>query len=337
MIGRSIAPEESVFPRLRSAIPTSASTVKPAAMVSQADGAGGPLTYEPRQPRWTLNDLLVAESVTDSLELILARIKHRTLIYDTWNFKSVDPNGGDFFACNFHGPPGTGKTLCVEALAHGLGVGIVEIIYSGLESKFKGETCKNISQAFRAAKRSNALLFFDEAEGMLGRRLSSVQQAMDHEVNMARLTVLRELDNYRGVIAFATNGFANYDPAIVRRIAHHVEVPLPDSSLRARLWQQKVPLAVPGREVLDFTTLAVASEGLSGADILVAARLGVHRLALKGHGLSLQDALLIEAKSVLRSKQANERSGPVASLKTLPIAEAATLVASECAKSTPQL
>lgn len=198
----------------------------------------------------------------------IGAMRHHKTIYSDWGFGAVDPMGRNMIL-NLYGPPGTGKTLAAEALAGTLQQNYLHIGISELESKYVGETAKNIAGAFKTAATEGALLFFDEADTLLGARLSSVTQGIDNEINAMRSTLLIELERFEGVVVFATNFAKNYDNAFVSRIRYHIEFRLPDFEGRKQLWER---LLVPGIPLVeDRGTLiercANASEGLSGREI----------------------------------------------------------------------
>jgi hypothetical protein len=224
-IGKAIPPEESIA-RLR---PAADAAQEPQAV--ESNGANPSPSFVEREPRRCLSDLVLPQSVLAALDVLKSRLRNHDLIYRQWDFQSVDP-GGMSAAINFYGPPGTGKTMCAEALAHELGKPIIEVSYAEIESKYVGDTPKNIVAAFDCARRTDALLFFDEADSILGRRLTSVTQSADHGVNVSRAVMLKQLDAFAGVVVFATNLARNIDGAFVRRILQHVEVPLPDEACR---------------------------------------------------------------------------------------------------------
>jgi AAA+ superfamily predicted ATPase len=200
-------------------------------------------------------------------EAIGAMRYHKT-IYSDWGFGAVDPTGRNLIL-NLYGPPGTGKTLAAEALAGTLKRQYIHIGIAELESKYVGETAKNITAAFQRAAAEGALLFFDEADTLLGARLSSVTQGIDNEINAMRSTLLIELERFEGLVVFATNFAKNYDSAFVSRIRYHIEFQLPDLDARTRLWQRMLVPGIPLDE--DRTALiarcAAASDGLSGREI----------------------------------------------------------------------
>ena len=157
--------------------------------------------------------------------------------------------------------------MCVEALARDLEKKLIDVSYAELESKYVGDTGKNIVAAFVAARKQNAVLFFDEADSILGRRMTEVTQAADQAVNVARAVMLKQLDAFDGIVAFATNLAKNFDMAFVRRIPFHIEIPLPDEFGLKRIVQELVPHKVPFREKIDFGRIAQASVGMSGGDL----------------------------------------------------------------------
>ncbi len=219
-------------------------------------------------PRRRLADLIVSDATRRQLNGLLTKVRHHHVLYDTFGLSEVDPYGGRT-AINLYGPPGTGKTFAAEALANELGLGIIRANYAEIESKFVGETAKNIKAAFQKAREVNAVLFFDEADSILGRRLSNITQSTDHAVNVSRSVMLLELDRFSGVTIFATNLASNYDTAFVRRILGHVEMPLPDAEARARLWRSHIPARMPvALEPADWERLIAETEGLAGGDIL---------------------------------------------------------------------
>lgn len=227
------------------------------------------LPHELRTPRITLEkDVVLAPETRRMFEEAIGAMRHHKTIYTDWGFGAVDPTGRNMIL-NFYGPPGTGKTLAAEALAGTLHRQYVHIGISELESKYVGETAKNITAAFKAAAAENALLFFDEADTLLGARLSSVTQGIDNEINAMRSTLLIELERFEGIVVFATNFAKNYDSAFVSRIRYHIEFKLPDFEGRKQLWDRLLVPGVPLQEErpLILARAAAASDGLSGREI----------------------------------------------------------------------
>lgn len=244
-------------------------------------------------PRFTLENDVILSNVTEVyIDECLARLRFHHLIYQEWGFAQVDPMGMTAIL-NFYGPPGTGKTLCAEAMAGKLGLPFISLGISELESKFMGETAKNIRAAFEQAKVTGALLFFDEADTLLGKRLSSVTQGVDNEVNAMRSTLLIELERFEGIVIFATNFARNYDDAFRSRIGYHIEFTLPDHDARYRLWDRfllsGIPLDEPRNDMLE--KLAEISAGLSGREIRTCMRLAMPKALLGAEQKNIPPAL----------------------------------------------
>lgn len=224
-------------------------------------------SFRAETPKRMFEDLVVTEKVRHRIKSALSRIRHHKKLYEEWQLRKVDPHRAGT-AINLFGPPGTGKTFCAEAIAHYLNKKIIRVNYAEIESKYVGETPKNITAAFRRAKEADAVLFFDESDSILGKRLTNITQSADHGVNVSRAVMLTQLDSFGGVVVFATNLARNYDGAFVRRILAHIEFELPDLACRERLWRFLIPTELPRSSEVDPVWLARHSTGLSGGDML---------------------------------------------------------------------
>lgn len=265
-------------------------------------------TVEP--PRRQLKDLILPESARLQLRSLLTKIKYHHILYEDFGLSEIDPYGGRT-AINLYGPPGTGKSFAAEAIAHELGLGLIRANYAEIESKYVGETAKNIQAAFQKAKETKALLFFDEADSILGRRLSNISQSTDHAVNVSRSVMLLELDHFSGVTVFATNLASNYDTAFIRRILGHVEMPLPDAEGRARLWRSHIPTRLPVQlDDGDWERLVSETEGLAGGDILNSVVYATSR-ALEREGVACRITLNDFLFAIAAGKRAKKEIGMV--------------------------
>ena len=258
-------------------------------------------------PQKTLEDLVLPEVTRQEIDSLLQKVKLHHVLYENFGLGKVDLSGGRT-AINLYGPPGTGKSVTAEAIANALGKQIIRVNYAEIESKFVGETPKNIKEAFQFAKENDAVLFFDEADSILGKRLSNVNQSTDHAVNVSRSVMLLELDSFKGVTLFATNFMSNYDSAFVRRIIGHIEMPLPTKQGRMQLYQKMIPAEYP-KNITDEELYHIVchSEGFSGAEILnVIINAATYALNREGIGCKvvLQDFELA-IKRVKDAKKAN--------------------------------
>ena len=228
-------------------------------------------TFAPRKPLRTMSDLIVPQSVRHRIDLALSQVDNHEVLYQEWNLKKIDPYRTGT-ALNFYGPSGTGKSLAAEAIASHRGQQLIDVSYAEIESKYVGDTPKNIEACFRQATAHNAVLVFNEADSILGSRLSNVTQSADHSVNVSRAVMLSQLDAFGGLVVFTTNFPRNYDAAFVRRILVHVRFDLPDEATRHALWETLIPAQIPRAEPLDLAILAASSPGLSGGDMVNAVK-----------------------------------------------------------------
>src|SRR3954454_23478687 len=187
-------------------------------------------------PERTFADVILPPATRRTLDEALAQVRNHTLIFNRWGLGERHASGLGL-AFNFAGPPGTGKTICAEAIAHSLGMKLLVVDYAEVESMWAGETPKNIAAAFRAASEQRAVLFFDEADAIAARRSTSgAALPYQREANITVNVLLRELEQFNGVVIFATNLAANFDPAFERRIRTHVRFEMPGPEERERIW-----------------------------------------------------------------------------------------------------
>jgi SpoVK/Ycf46/Vps4 family AAA+-type ATPase len=206
-------------------------------------------------PERTFADVVLPPETRRTLDDALAQVRNHNLIFGRWGLGERHATGLGL-AFNFAGPPGTGKTICAEAIAHALGMKLLVVDYAEVESMWMGETPKNIAGAFRAAVEQNAVLFFDEADAIAVRR-SAGTLPQDRESNVTVNVLLRELEAFNGVVIFATNLAANFDPAFERRIRTHVRFVIPGVDERERIWQVQIhPRKTPLGPDVNFRELA---------------------------------------------------------------------------------
>jgi SpoVK/Ycf46/Vps4 family AAA+-type ATPase len=218
------------------------------------------------EPRRSFDDVVLPATTLRALNHALALVRKHDLIFDKWGLAERHSSGLGL-AFHFAGPPGTGKTICAEALAFALDKRLLVVRYAELESRWVGQTSKHVAAVFRAAARQDAVLFFDEADAIAGRRFTSIGAAYEREANAIVNVLLHELESFPGVVIFATNLAANIDPAFERRIRTHILFEMPDIEERERIWRvqlhaRKTPLA----KDVDFRALAEAYPR-SGGDI----------------------------------------------------------------------
>ena len=217
-------------------------------------------------PARSLADIVLPAQTRRTLEQALAEVRNHNLIFSQWGLGERHTSGRGL-AFNFAGPPGTGKTICAEAIAHELGLKLLVVDYAETESMWFGETPKNIVGAFRAATKENAVLLFDEADAIATRRSAGAGLPHQRESNLTVNVLLRELEQFNGIVIFATNLAANFDPAFERRIRAHVRFEMPGAEERARIWELHVhPKKTPLGNDVDFRRLGERYV-MSGGDI----------------------------------------------------------------------
>jgi SpoVK/Ycf46/Vps4 family AAA+-type ATPase len=238
----------------------------PSSIFSLLIGNPSARAVETIKPQRTFSDVVLPAETRRMLEDALAQVRNHSLIFDRWGLGDRHTTGRGL-AFNFAGPPGTGKTICAEAIAHALGMKLLVVDYAEVESMWMGETPKNIVSVFRSAGEQKAVLFFDEADAIASRRSVGVGLAYQREANATVNVLLRELDSFNGVVIFATNLAANFDPAFERRIRAHVRFTLPGVDERERIWRVQIhPRKTPLAGDVNFRALAERFE-MTGGDI----------------------------------------------------------------------
>lgn len=246
----AVAEQES---RRRPGAPAPSAEDLAAACRSQSNQNLGDLAVKV-DPRYSWDDLVLPEAKTAQLREICSQVRHHHRVYELWGFGRKLAHGKGLSAL-FAGPPGTGKTMAAEVLAGEVGLGLFKIDLSGVVSKYIGETEKNLSRIFREARTSNAILFFDEADALFGKR-TEVADAHDRYANIETSYLLQQLDEHEGVVLLASNLRANLDEAFTRRIRYVVDFPFPDAAHRQRIWEAHFPAEAPVADDVDPATLA---------------------------------------------------------------------------------
>ena len=210
------------------------------------------------EPSAGWDELVLPEPERRRLVEIVDQVAHRTLVYDEWGFGRRGSRGLGISAL-FAGPSGTGKTLAAEVMASALRLDLYRIDLSSVVSKYIGETEKNLRRVFDAAEGGGAILFFDEADALFGKR-SEVKDSHDRYANIEINYLLQRMESYRGLAILATNMKGTLDPAFLRRIRFVVGFPFPDATLRAEIWRRTFPRDAPtaGLDVLKLARLNLA-------------------------------------------------------------------------------
>lgn len=189
--------------------------------------------FKPRAPKYSFDRVILPEKTVEKIHEAIGIIECENKVFGDWGLYEIQPHPSS--ALSFYGPSGTGKTMAAEAIANKLNKKILEVSYADVESKFHGEGPKKVKAIFLAASRENAVLFFDEADSLLSRRLTNVTQGSEQAINSMRSQLLICLEQFKGIVIFATNLVANYDKAFLTRLIS-VEFTTPDAPTRKRIW-----------------------------------------------------------------------------------------------------
>ena len=242
----------------------------------------------------TWDDLVLPATETETLQQIAAQVRDRDRVYDDWGFRQKLSRGLGVSAL-FAGASGTGKTMAAEVIANELQLHLYRIDLSAVVSKYIGETEKNLSKLFDAAEDGGAILFFDEADALFGKR-SEVKDARDRHANIEINYLLQRLEAFGGLAILATNIRSSLDTAFVRRLRFIVTFPSPGHKERLRLWQKVFPAQTP-LEDLDYERLARLN--LAGGNI--------HAVAINAAFLAARDEAAIGMAHILAAAKAEYR------------------------------
>jgi hypothetical protein len=282
-----------------------APTLFRAAREQSGDALGSLAVRIDRRLGW--NELVLPPATLARLHDVAAAIANRGLVQRTWRMGrlSLSPDG---LAVLFQGVSGTGKTMAASVIAGELGLDLYRIELAGVVSKYIGETEKNLDRIFRAARRSNAILLFDEADALFGRR-SEVKDAHDRYANLEVAYLLQRMEEHDGPVILATNLARNMDQAFARRLHYIVEFPKPDVTGRESLWRQMLAPPLPCADDVDPCRLAKVFD-LTGGEIRKTALEAAFVAAANGRVVTM-------AQLVTASTRELQRQGKVISAREI--------------------
>lgn len=191
------------------------------------------MNYHASEPRYSFEQVVLPAAVLEKIEEAIGIIEVESKVFDDWGLRSIMPVASS--ALSFYGPPGTGKSMAAEAIAKKLGKKILSASYADIESKYHGEGPKMVKAIFKAAENDNAVLFLDESDSLLSKRLTNVTDGSAQAINSMRSQLLISLEQFRGIVIFATNLVINYDKAFLSRLIN-IEFAYPDAEEREKIW-----------------------------------------------------------------------------------------------------
>lgn len=244
----------------------------------------------PITPSYTWDDIVLPPAKLTQLREVAAHIKHQGTVYGDWGFKDKFSLGAGLIAL-FTGPSGTGKTMATEIIAHDVGLALHKIDLATVVSKYIGETETNLRRIFDEARDTNAILLFDEADALFGKR-SEVRDAHDRYANIEVNYLLQRVEEHDGTVILTTNFEGNIDDAFRRRIHLSIDFPAPDRASRERIWRQIFPADTPVGD-LDYEYLA--SLDIAGGNIRNIAQIAAF--------LAADDGQRVEMPHVIRAAE----------------------------------
>ncbi|MBR1550222.1 MAG: AAA family ATPase [Bacteroidales bacterium] len=264
--------------------------------------------FEAEEPLYSLDEVVMNDDERDAIMRAVTLVKEKELIFKRWNFSKVDKHTKSILC--FHGAPGTGKTMAAHGVARFLGKKILVGSYAQIESEFVGVGAKNLKAFFECARVQDAVLFIDEADTFLSKRLPSSNESAKHYNSMSN-ELYQLIEGFDGCIIFASNHIKDFDPAVISRIIEPVEFKLPDQPTRKRilsnLWQEEFPVEGGKSEEL-LTLLSERTEGFSGRDIrkalLIANANAAYRMKVVG---GMNDSDIVVPKDILLDSFAEVR------------------------------
>lgn len=212
--------------------------------------------YHAEEPRYSFNQVILPDSLRTLIEEAIGTILVEQKVFDEWGLRTIIPNASS--ALSFYGPPGTGKSMAAEAIAQKLGKKVLRATYADIESKYLGEGPKMVKAIFYAAERDDAVLFLDESDSLLSKRLVNTSEPTAQSINSMRSQLLICLEQFKGIVIFATNLVVNYDKAFLSRLIN-IEFKRPDAKAREAIWFQHLKgegLRIPLAEDVDIHELA---------------------------------------------------------------------------------
>lgn len=246
------------------------------------------------------NDLVLPPGTLRQVREVASAIQHHHLIYGQWGFARRVSSGRGLKVL-FAGASGTGKTMATGVVARSLGLDLYKIDLSGVVSKYIGETEKNLDRIFEAARNANAILFFDEADALFGKR-SEVKDAHDRYANIEVSYLLQKLEEHEGAVILASNLSHNIDRAFSRRMHYVVEFPMPDEVQREQIWRGMFPTQAPLGADVNFEFLARRFT-IAGGDIQNVALDAAFLAASDGRVVSMSHLVKAMSRQLLKNGQ----------------------------------
>ena len=260
--------------------------------------------YQAEEPRFSFDQVILSTETCKCIEEAIGIIEVEGKVFDEWGLRSIIPIASS--ALSFYGPPGTGKTMAAEAVAHKIGRKILIATYADIESKFHGEGPKMVKAIFKAAERDNAVLFLDESDSLLSKRLTNVTDGSSQAINSMRSQLLISLEQFKGIVIFATNLVINYDRAFLSRLIN-IEFTLPGKAEREKIWWKHLKsdkIRIPLSDDVDISAISMEYE-FCGREIKNSVKNACISVALDNRNEVMQRDLIFACE---RTKSESEKA-----------------------------
>lgn len=278
--------------------------------------------YVPVKPLYSFDRVIMPKETINKITEAVSILEFENKVFNEWGLYEIQPRPST--ALSFYGPSGTGKTMAAEAIAQKLGKKILKVSYADVESKYHGEGPKMVKAIFLAAEKEKAVLFFDEADSLLSKRLTDISSGSEQAINSMRSQLLICLEEYRGIVIFATNLVINYDKAFLTRLIS-IEFKIPDAETRKKIWDVHIrpaddgkphSLNIPLSDDVDTAELSEKFEFV-GREIRNAVVSACVNAAWHGNNVVAQEdfikacSKLIDEKEALLKSQHSESGGKI--------------------------
>lgn len=282
--------------------------------------------FTPVEPAYSFDRVILPSEVSEKIEESLSILEYENKVFNEWGLSVIQPHPSS--ALSFYGPSGTGKTMAAEAIAQKLGKNILKVSYADIESKFHGEGPKMVKSIFLAAEKGNAVLFIDEADSLLSKRLTNVTQGSEQAINSMRSQLLICLEEFKGIVIFATNLVVNYDQAFLTRLIS-VKFVEPDAECREKIWKVHIypseeentkKLNIPLLEDVNTKELAEKYQ-FCGREIRTAVISACVRTAMDKRDYVEQDDFIKASEKIVKEKEnlENAKDNTTSSFNSLKV------------------
>lgn len=258
--------------------------------------------YTLQIPKYKFEDIVLSEQQYRDALLAIGYEQYKNLLMEQWGLKTLYPENSGLFI-NLYGESGTGKTMTAHAIASTLDKKIVMVNYAEIESKYVGETSKNLVSIFAFAMENNAVLIFDEADALLSKRVTNMANSTDVSVNQTKSVLLNIMNDYQGTVIFTTNFISNYDFAFMRRIPFQIKFSLPNEKQRKRLWKHYLSSDMPYDMNID--EICKKYDGISGSDIANCVLMAALYTAIDKKNVVTEEYFIRSLDNVLQAKKEN--------------------------------